>query len=449
MKYLSHKRREQRIALGIAVRQGARVRMGMALAGAVQWAMDAKTTENRADVAIAGAGAAGLALAVALSRSLAPGFTVAVCDPALGAEPAADNRVSAIAGGARRLLSALGVWERLAGPVQPIVAMEITDSRLEDAVRPTFLSFDSRMQENEPAAHMVENRDVLVALRAAAQDAGVRLTAAAVEHFEAHTDVVDVQLAAHDRLRARLLVAADGPRSKLRAQAGIKTVNWTYGQSGIVATIGHERDHHGKAVQHFLASGPFAILPLAGRRSSIVWTEQAAEAERLIALATNEFHAELERRFGLQLGEIEVLSPPRAYPLGFSIARTFVGTRLALVGDAAHVIHPIAGQGLNLGLRDVAALAECISEAVRLGLDPGAPEVLERYERWRRFDTMAMGFATDALNRLFSNNSSALKLLRDVGLGLVDRAAPLKGFFAKEAAGLTGDVPKLLRGELL
>jgi len=423
--------------------------MGSASPGAVDWGMNGKTAEHRADVAIAGAGAAGLALAVALARSLSPGFAVVACDPALGAEPAADDRVSAIAGGARQLLTALGVWQRLAGPVQPIVAMEITDSRLEDAMRPTFLSFDSEAAKGEPAAHMVENRDVLVALRAAANESGVRFAMTTVEGYEALDDFVDVQLADAARLRARLLVAADGPRSKVRTQAGIKTVNWSYGQSGIVATIGHEREHDGRAVQHFLASGPFAILPLAGRRSSIVWTEQASEAERLVGLAPMDFHAELERRFGLQLGEIEVLSPPRAYPLGFSIARNFIADRLALVGDAAHVIHPIAGQGLNLGLRDVAALAECIAEAVRLGLDPGAPEVLERYERWRRFDTMAMGFATDALNRLFSNDSRALKLLRDVGLGLVDRAAPLKGFFAKEAAGLTGDVPKLLRGELL
>lgn len=422
--------------------------MGSPGPAALEYGMSGNIDRNRADVVIAGAGAAGLALAVALARSLAPGFSVRVCDPALGAEPAANDRVSAIAGGARRLLTALDVWPRLAGPVQPIVAMEITDSRLENAVRPTFLSFDSAA-EGEPAAHMVENRDMLRALRAVANEAGVHFVTQAAEGYETSDDTIRVRLSDGSLTTTRLLVAADGPRSRLRSQAGIKTVNWSYGQSGIVATIGHEREHHGKAVQHFLESGPFAILPLAGKRSSIVWTEQAAEAERLVALSPTEFHRELERRFGLQLGEIEVLSPPRAYPLGFSIARNFIAERLALVGDAAHVIHPIAGQGLNLGLRDVAALAECIAESARLGLDPGSAEVLERYERWRRFDTMAMGFATDTLNRLFSNNSTALKLLRDVGLGLVDRAAPLKGLFAKEAAGLTGDVPRLLRGEAL
>ena len=405
--------------------------------------MDDRT---KVDVTIAGAGTAGLALATGLARALKPTFTVAVCDPALGAEPRPDDRVSAIAGGARRLLTALGAWERLAGPVQPILSMDITDSRLEDAVRPTFLSFDAA---DEPAAHMVENRDVLVALRAVARDAGVQFVAAAAERYDADDSGVRVHLGDGVELQARLLVAADGARSRLREQAGIKTVNWSYGQSGIVATIGHEREHDGKAVQHFLAGGPFAILPLAGKQSSIVWTEPAADAERLVSLSPAEFHAELERRFGLQLGEIEVISKPRAFPLGFSIARSFVAERLALVGDAAHVIHPIAGQGLNLGLRDVAALAEAIVEAARLGLDPGASETLAKYERWRRFDTFAMSFTTDALNRLFSNRSDALKLLRDVGLGLVDRAPPLKRLFAQEAAGLTGEVPKLLRGELL
>jgi 2-octaprenyl-6-methoxyphenol hydroxylase len=410
--------------------------------------MAKKSAENRVDVAIAGAGAAGLALATALAQALKPGFSVAVCDPALAKEPAADDRVSAIAGGARRLLTRLGVWEGL-GPVQPILEMEITDSRLEDAVRPTFLSFERQPEDGEPLAHMTENRAVLRALRAAAKDAGVRFLPSAVDGFEAGTAFLEARLADGGTVRAQLLAAADGPQSKLRGLAGIKTVNWSYGQSGIVATVGHERDHEGRAVQHFLAAGPFAMLPLPGRRSSIVWTESTAEADRLVALPPEEFHDELERRFGLKLGEIELLSPPRAHPLGFSVARSFVAGRLALVGDAAHVIHPIAGQGLNLGLRDVAALAECVAEAARLGLDVGAPDVLERYERWRRFDTAAMGLTTDVLNRLFSNRSDALKLVRDLGLGIVDRASPVKELFAAEAAGLTGEVPKLLRGEAL
>jgi 2-octaprenyl-6-methoxyphenol hydroxylase len=216
-----------------------------------------------------------------------------------------------------------------------------------------------------------------------------------------------------------------------------------------VATVAHERDHGGRAEEHFLPAGPFAILPLKHCRSSIVWTEHAAEAERILALSERDFHAELEHRFGLHLGEIEVVGERRAYPIGLWVARDFIGPRLALIGDAAHVIHPIAGQGLNMGLKDVAALAETIVDAARLGLDPGTAAVLERYQRWRRFDTMAMGVATDGLNRLFSNRSDVLRLVRDVGLGLVDRLPGLKQLFIREAAGLLGEVPKLLKGEAL
>jgi 2-octaprenyl-6-methoxyphenol hydroxylase len=250
-------------------------------------------------------------------------------------------------------------------------------------------------------------------------------------------------------ISAALLVGADGARSRVRDNAGIAFHGWAYGQSAIVATVAHERDHGGRAEEHFLPSGPFAILPLPGRRSSIVWTEETGQAERLLALPDREFHAELERRFGLRLGEIEVIGRPHVHPVGLWLARSFIAERIALVGDAGHVIHPIAGQGLNLGLKDVAALAEVVVDAVRLGLDPGSLAVLERYQRWRRFDTMAMGIATDGLNRLFSNHSDALRFVRDIGLGLVDRLPALKQFFIREAAGLVGEAPKLLRGEAL
>ena len=260
---------------------------------------------------------------------------------------------------------------------------------------------------------------------------------------------VEIELADGAAFAARLLVAADGAHSAIRGRAGITTHGSTYGQAAIVTTVAHERDHGGRAEEHFLPAGPFAILPLTrdpaiGHRSSIVWTEQAREAERIVALPEDEFHAELERRFGLHLGEIAAVGPRRVHPLGLSIARAFIADRIALVGDAAHVIHPIAGQGLNMGLKDVAALAEVIVDAVRLGLDPGSLAVLERYQRWRRFDTMAMGVATDGLNRLFSNHSDVLRLVRDLGLGIVDRVPPLKRVFIREAAGLTGEVPKLL-----
>ena len=366
---------------------------------------------------------------------------------------------------ARRLFETIGVWDKVAADAQPILDMVITDSRLQDAVRPTFLTFEGDVAPGEPFAHMVENGPLIDALIEKAKEEGVVLRPTAVTSFEPLTAtrpspfrreargavlrIASTSTGGRRAISARLLVAADGARSTIRERAGIASHGWSYPQSSIVATVAHERDHHGRAEEHFLPSGPFAILPLKGRRSSIVWTEQAQEAERIVALPDPEFHAELERRFGLHLGEIAAVGPRRAYPLGFAVARAFIAERLALVGDAAHVIHPIAGQGLNMGLKDVAALAEVIVDAVRLGLDPGSLAVLERYQRWRRFDTMAMGVATDGLNRLFSNRSDVLRFARDVGLGLVDRLPALKRLFIREAAGIVGDVPKLLRGEAL
>jgi 2-octaprenyl-6-methoxyphenol hydroxylase len=410
---------------------------------------------QKVDVLIGGAGFAGLALAIALRQGLAPSFSVTVADPAL-AGPPKDGRASAIVAAARRLFETIGVWRDI--EAQPILDMVVTDSRLADVVRPVFLSFDGDVEPGEPFAHMIENGPLLAALAAKAKDEGVALRPAAVTDLafaaDRANDRLNVRLSNGEALAARLLVAADGARSAIRERAGIASHGWSYGQSAIVTTVAHERDHHGRAEEHFLPAGPFAILPLTrdaavGHRSSIVWTEQAQEAARLVALPDAEFHAELERRFGLRLGEIAAVGPRRVHPLGLSVARAFIADRLALVGDAAHVIHPIAGQGLNMGLKDVAALAEVIVDAVRLGLDPGSLAVLERYQRWRRFDTMAMGIATDGLNRLFSNQSDVLRLVRDVGLGLVDRLPALKHLFIREAAGLVGEVPKLLRGEAL
>ena len=404
---------------------------------------------GRADVVIGGAGFVGLALAIALRQGLGDPFRVVVADPALGKSQSGDARASAIAAAARRLFETIGVWDAVANEAQPILDMVVTDSKLQDVMRPTYLTFTGEVAAGEPFAHMIENPALVDALMRRARADGVELRAEAVAGFEPATHHVEVRLASGEAISAKLLVAADGARSAIREAAGIESFGWNYDQSGIVTTVKHERDHHGRAEEHFLPAGPFAILPLKGRRSSIVWTEEKREAERIVALPDGEFHRELEKRFGLKLGEIEVVGPRRAYPLGLSVARSFVGERLALIGDAAHVIHPIAGQGLNLGLRDVAALAEAIVDAARLGLDPGGPDVLDRYQRWRRFDTMSMGVATDGLNRLFSNRSDVLRLARDVGLGLVDRVPALKELFIREAAGLAGDVPKLLRGEAL
>jgi 2-octaprenyl-6-methoxyphenol hydroxylase len=404
--------------------------------------------DKRIDVLIGGAGFAGLSLALALRQALGDRFAVTVADPVFG-RPVADARASAIAAAARRLFEALGVWDAVAARAEPMLDMVITDSKLDDAVRPVFLTFAGDVQPGEPFAHMVENGDILAALVGKAKQAGVTLLPTAVADFATDQNGVAVRLASGATVRARLLVAADGARSRIRERAGIQSVGWSYGQTAIVTTVAHERPHHGRAEEHFLPAGPFAILPLPGNRASIVWTEAAAEAERIMRLDDAAFAAELEKRFGLQLGDIAVAGPRGAFPLGFAVARSFVADRVALIGDAAHMIHPIAGQGLNMGLRDVAALAEAIVDAARLGLDPGGAPVLERYQRWRRFDTMAMGLATDGLNRLFSNRSDVLRLVRDIGLGVVERLPAVKDFFIREAAGLTGEVPKLLKGEAL
>src|SRR6266404_4224780 len=400
-------------------------------------------------IVIGGGAFAGLALGLALRQGLGADIPVIVADPALAVRPSRDPRATAIVAACRRLFEALRVWDQLAAQAQPILDMVVTDSRLQDATRPVFLTFAGDVEPGEPFAHMVENRYLIDALVKHAEAAGVDLRATSVTTFDSRSDGVDVSLADGSVVEASLLVAADGARSKLRERAGIVTYGWDYDQSGIVVTVGHERDHGGRAEEHFLPAGPFAILPLTGKRSSLVWTEKRDQAARIVALRDDEFHGELERRFGLHLGEVKALDKPRAFPLSYFVARAFIGERLALVGDAAHVIHPIAGQGLNMGLRDVAALAEVIVDAARHGIDLGQADVLERYQRWRRFDTMAMGLATNSLNLLFSNESTLLRVVRDIGLGLVDRAPPLKDLFIRQAAGLAGEVPRLLKGEAL
>jgi 2-octaprenyl-6-methoxyphenol hydroxylase len=397
------------------------------------------------DLVIAGAGPSGLALAAAVKQAMGSGVSVALVDPA--PPPAAGGpglRTVAIAGGPRRLLERIGAWEAIEPKAQPIVAMAITDGQARDAVRPTHLKFEAK--SSGPLAHMAFNDDVVGALATLCDRLEVRRLAASVAQWIPGKRVASLGLADGRLLRARLAVAADGARSKLGALAGVATIGWDYDQAGIVATIAHERDHEGRAEQHFLPSGPFAILPLPGRRSSIVWNERRADARALLKLAPEDLERELEVRFTAKLGEINLASHAEAFPFRFQVARRFVGERLALVGDAAHVVHPLAGQGLNLGLRDVAALAETIVVEMRLGLDPGAPGPLGTYERRRRFDVAASGLGLDALNRLFSNDVTSLRFLRDLGLRIVDSAPALKDMLIAEADGAGGGAPKLLRG---
>ena len=403
----------------------------------------------RRSIVIGGGAFAGLALALALRQGLGADVAVIIADPALATRPSQDPRATAIVAACRRLFETLGVWGEVADTAQPILDMVVTDSKLEDATRPVFLTFAGHVEPGEPFAHMVENRFLIDALASHAEANGVELRATAVASYESNPDAIEVSLADGRTIDASLLVAADGARSRLRQRAGIATHGWDYDQSGIVVTVGHERDHEGRAEEHFLPAGPFAILPLTGKRSSLVWTETRSEAARIIGLSADQFHGELEQRFGLHLGEVKALDRPRAFPLSYFVARSFIAERLALIGDAAHVIHPIAGQGLNLGLKDVAALAEVVVDSARLGIDFGQSDVLERYQRWRRFDTMAMGLATNSLNLLFSNKSTLLRTVRDIGLGLVDRTPPLKEMFIRQAAGLSGEVPRLLKGEAL
>lgn len=405
--------------------------------------------DDKVDILIAGAAYVGMSCAVAI-KSAAPHLSIKVVDAAPPGVWEKDVRSSAIAAAAIRMLRQLGVWDEIEPDAQVMGDMIVTDSRASDPVRPVFLTFEGDREAGEPFAYMVPNVSMNRALRRKAKELGISVTdGVAATAIQQDSASMNVTLANGDKVAAKLLVAADGVKSKLRDMAGIKVVRFDYGQSGIVVEVAHERPHNGRAEEHFMPGGPFAILPLKGNRSSLVWTERTAEADRLVASDPLVFETELERRFGLKLGEIKVDSTPKAFPLGLTLARDFVKPRLALIGDAAHGIHPISGQGLNLGFRDVAALAETVVDAVRLGQDIGQLDVLERYQEWRRFDTVRTGITTDVLNRMFSNDIAPLRFIRDVGLGLVDRMPRLKDFFIQQASGIVPGAPKLLKGEAI
>jgi 2-octaprenyl-6-methoxyphenol hydroxylase len=401
----------------------------------------------RTDVAIAGGGMVGLTLALALARG---GLDVAIADPLTREQMADehfDGRVAALAFSSVRMLRALGLWARLEHDAQPINDILVNETVPGRGPLPLSLHFDHR-EIGEPLGHIVENRHIRQALLAEveAEKHIVFLPGTSVVELAIARERAQITLSDADQIRAPLAIAAEGRDSALREAQGIRTIGWDYGQTGIVTTVEHERPHQGVAYEQFLPTGPFAILPMTGNRASLVWTEQAAEARRLIALPESEFTAELVRRFGRHLGAVKPVGPRWSYPLRLHLARAYVKPRFALAGDAAHTIHPLAGQGLNLGLKDVAALAETVLDAARLGLDYGELDVLKRYERWRRFDSFVLAVATDTLNRLFSNDFLPLKLARDLGLGMVDRVPPLRKLFMRHAGGDLGSLPRLLKG---
>jgi 2-octaprenyl-6-methoxyphenol hydroxylase len=406
------------------------------------------------DVIIIGSGLNGLAAALALGgqKSRLP-LNVVIADArtpsAAGVSP--DGRASAVTASSRAMFEALGVWQDIAPHAQPMLEIIVSDSKIPTPERPVFLRFEDEPQTPRPTAYIVENRFLISALQKAVEDSpNIKFKwESKVEDYTFGPGHVELKVRGGESLKCNLLIAADGRNSPARSAAGIETVGWPYHQFGIITTIAHETSHHGQAVEHFLPSGPFAILPLPGYRSSIVWTESEAETSRLMALDDEDFLTELGRRFGPHLGMLRLDGPRQAYPLSMYLAKTFIGQRLALLGDAAHVVHPIAGLGFNLGLRDAAALAECVAKAAALGLDIGSRAVLKEYETWRRFDTVTTALAGDGLNRLFANDNLFLRPLRDAGLMAVNALRPLKGFFMREAAGQSGTLPRLMRGELL
>ena len=394
-----------------------------------------EASQRRFDIVVAGGGIAGLTLALGLKQALGDAISVCLCD-ARASTDGSDQRASAIAPDGVSLLRRLGVWDGLASRTQAILAMKVVDSPKPESFRRPLLTFSHERTGDRALAHMTFHADLELALSQACRAHGVEFVSQGVRDYAMSRDCALPRLDTGEIVRCRLLVAADGARSKLRSQARIATIGRSYGQTAIVATLAHDKDHAATAYENFFPSGVFATLPLPGRRSSIVWAERTDEAQRLMRSEPAAFLKALRERLGPRLGDISLVGAPRAFPLNLQLARSFVSERLALIGDAAHVIHPLAGQGLNLGLRDAAALTQAVTEQARLGLDPAAPAALRAYERRRRPDALATAALTDGLDRLFSNASTVLRAIRDFGLGIVERQPALKqGLIAAAALG--------------
>ncbi|QDI77736.1 MULTISPECIES: FAD-dependent monooxygenase [Leisingera] len=407
--------------------------------------------KNASDILIVGGGLNGPALALALAQT---GHSVTVVDsltPDKLADDGFDGRGYALALASQRLLQQTGVWQHVGDNAQPMLEIKVTDGHAGHGPSPFFIHFDHAELEEGPMGYMVEDRFLRRAFLQAMEDqpqitlvSGRTVTAQAPDQTG-----VTVTLDDGGELRGQVLVGSDGRRSGTARRAGIKRTGWDYGQTALVCAIDHEKPHHGIAHQFFMPPGPLAILPLPGNRSSIVWSERTETAKAIHALNDAEYIQALRPRFGDFLGEISLAGKRFTYPLNLTIANSFIGNRMALVGDAAHGMHPIAGQGLNAGLRDVGALAEVITEATRRGEDIGSPLVMERYQQWRRFDTASLVAATDVFNRLFSNDNPLLRLGRDIGMGVAGAIPGLRRNFVREAAGLTGDLPRLLKGQAI
>ncbi len=403
------------------------------------------------DVAIAGASFAGLAVARGLSQALGSGLKLAVIDrnqpSAIASTP--DSRAFAIWAGTKKILEGLGVWDAISGDAQAVTSIEISDSNIDDAFRPAKVTYDAHTKDGAPAAYIVPAASLAAALyRSVAHDPAITWFAPAeIDGLLLGEYSSELTLRGGQVVSAALTIAADGKNSKLRDDAGIKTVGWAYPQTGIVARVQFEEPHGGVAIQHFLPGGPFAILPLPHNRACITWSADKDEAARVTGLSDDAFLAELDRRIGGRFGAITLAGPRQSWPLDLRLARRLIAPRFALVGDAAHGVHPVAGQGVNLALRDAAALIEVLADAGRLGIDLGNGTHLERYQRWRRFDSMMSASLYDGINRAFAVDSIVLRAGRGAALGVLDKLPTLKDYIIAEAAGVTGDLPKLARGD--